>query len=73
VETIAVRIRYRDRVRAGASSGCIRCGSCRPPRAEVGLRDLPLVAVRSRSSIRFRVFFMISLPFVTPPKQQQAD
>jgi hypothetical protein len=31
-----------------------------------------VVAVRSRSSTRFRLFLMMSLPLVTPPKKQAA-
>jgi hypothetical protein len=73
VETIAVRMRYRaGRVRVEAPSACILCGTCSPPRTDVAFPTLSLAAVRSRSSTRFRLFLMLSLPLVTPQKQQAA-
>ena len=53
--------------RVDAPSACMRCGTCRPPRTEVGLPRPPLVAVRSRSSARFRLFRMMSLPLCDSP------
>jgi hypothetical protein len=65
-------MRYRaGRVRVEASA-CILCGTCSPPRTDVAFPTLSLAAVRSRSSTRFSLFLMLSLPLVTPPKQQAA-